>query len=147
MQIQDSNGYYDVCDYGNTKNSSATQTQAAQDTWSMAWDFVYYRYLNHGLPQPMTIFGETWSNSNESCNGHPDASLTQSTVAGYQGSCLSGNANCYVNGANTQAGVNPNPSSVVFRPWGDANWAASQCETPLNIGAPTAVTSGGPYKQ
>ena len=149
MQIYDpATGNY-ICDYNGVDsiNTPPNQTQAAQDTYSMAWDFLYYRYIYNSLPQPAIVFGETWSNSTESCNGFPDAgvndTLTNSTVGGYQQSCLIGNTGCFADngGANPQAGVNPNPASVVFRPWGAAISSSTSCVTPLSVGAP-----GGLYK-
>ena len=110
---------------------NADATIVARDTFTAVQNFIHYRNLTGNL----VMFGETWSNSNEACNGYPDAALTQQTVAGYLQSCLysSGNSGC------TWAAT---PANVVFRPWGSVEWGGSPCETPLNVGAPN-----GPFKQ
>jgi hypothetical protein len=128
---------------------SADATVPARDIFSMVWDFLYYRNLMGNI----VIFGETSSSSVLSCNNDWDGpnppvsppnapGITQEEVDGYRQSCLFGNTSCFVNGATVQAGVNPNPGNVVFRPWANAGASRKECESPLNIGAPN-----GPFKQ
>ena len=89
-------------------------TGQASCTFQAIWSFLTYRQLTGYL----LMFGETWSNSQLYCNGHPDASLTRELITAYA------------------QNPPPNAANVVFRPWGNiASPSSTVCETPLNIGA------------
>ena len=112
-------------------DTSQDATIAARDTFSAIQTYLGVRSLTNNL----VIFGETWSNSNEACNGYPDATLTRQMISGYSQSCL-------YSSSNSGCTATPKPGNVVFRPWGNDEYNGSLCETPLNVGAPN-----GPFKQ
>ena len=117
--------------------SAGDTTTAARDTFNAVETFLYVRnYLKNNT----IMFGETWSNSGETCNGYNDVTLTQLMITAYPQSCLfsASNSGCQP----TLPGDTALPANVVFRPWGQDEYNGATCETPLHIGAP-----GGPFKQ